>query len=212
MNDLHSVLIITAVEGEKEAVERGLAGDSRFTVAAGGAGIAAAAAGTAKELGQKQFDLVINMGIGGGFSGRVKLGYTVVGSRSVAADLGAETAEGFVPVESLGFGTSSYPCSAEVAEKLNRAIPGASSGAILTLSTVTGTAETADRLASAYPDAVCEAMEGFGVAAAAEAFSVPFAELRTISNPVGPRDREAWKIKEAFAALTEAGAGIKEVL
>jgi futalosine hydrolase len=49
-------------------------------------------------------------------------------------------------------------------------------------------------------------MEGYGVATAAAAAGVPFAELRTISNPVGPRDRAAWRLGEALAALTAAAA------
>jgi futalosine hydrolase len=53
---------------------------------------------------------------------------------------------------------------------------------------------------------VAEAMEGYGVACAAQAAGLPFAELRTISNPIGPRDRAAWRLREAFSALTEAAA------
>ena len=49
-------------------------------------------------------------------------------------------------------------------------------------------------------------MEGYGVAVAAAQAGLPFAELRTVSNPVGPRDRGAWRIREAFAALTAAAA------
>jgi futalosine hydrolase len=51
---------------------------------------------------------------------------------------------------------------------------------------------------------VAEAMEGHGVATAAAQAGIPFAELRTISNPVGPRDRESWRFGEALAALTAA--------
>jgi futalosine hydrolase len=49
-------------------------------------------------------------------------------------------------------------------------------------------------------------MEGFGVATAAAAAGVPFAELRTISNSIGRRDRSAWRIGSALAALTNAAA------
>jgi futalosine hydrolase len=59
-----------------------------------------------------------------------------------------------------------------------------------------------------YPDAVAEGMEGFGVAVAAAAAGIPFAELRTISNPIGPRDRAAWRIPDALAALAAAGAAL----
>jgi len=58
----------------------------------------------------------------------------------------------------------------------------------------------------AMPEAVAEAMEGFGVATAASRAGTAFAELRTISNPVGPRDRDLWRLTEALAAL-EAAAG-----
>ena len=59
------------------------------------------------------------------------------------------------------------------------------------MSTVTGTAEGLARILARYPEAVAEGMEGFGVATAAAQAGVPFAELRTVSNPVGPRDRAA---------------------
>jgi futalosine hydrolase len=48
-------------------------------------------------------------------------------------------------------------------------------------------------------------MEGFGVATAAAGAGVRFAEVRTISNLVGLRDRGAWRITEALAALGEVG-------
>ena len=47
---------------------------------------------------------------------------------------------------------------------------------------------------------------GQGVAVAAAQAGVPFVELRTVSNPIGPRDRDAWRMREALAALTTAAA------
>ena len=67
-------------------------------------------------------------------------------------------------------------------------------------------AETATRLAERFPDAVAEAMEGYGVAEAAN--GRPFVELRAISNAIGPRDRSAWRLKEAFQALSTASAAL----
>jgi futalosine hydrolase len=81
-------------------------------------------------------------------------------------------------------------------------------GTVVTVSTVTGTAGTAAVLRARYPDAVAEAMEGFGVATAAALHGVPFAEVRAISNLVGPRDRPSWRIREALAALGSAFAAI----
>ena len=41
---------------------------------------------------------------------------------------------------------------------------------------------------------------------------LPFAELRTISNTVGPRDRGAWRIKDALEALTKASQMLSTTL
>jgi futalosine hydrolase len=202
------LLVVTAVSAEADAVR---AGDPahRLTVEPVGVGPAAAAAGTARllalaEAGGAPFDAVISAGIAGGFPGRAGVGTIVLGTRSVAADLGAETPDGFLPVADLGFGTGAHDADKDLLAALRSALPDAVAGAILTLATVTGTAATADRLAAVHPDAVAEAMEGFGVATAAVAAGVPFAEIRTISNPIGPRDRAAWRLAEAFGALTAA--------
>ena len=79
------------------------------------------------------------------------------------------------------------------------------------MTTATGTDERAAELIRRHPDAVGEAMEGFGVAAAAELADLPFAEVRAVSNLVGPRDRDAWRLDLAFAALTAAARPIAEL-
>ncbi|MYS28400.1 futalosine hydrolase, partial [Streptomyces sp. SID7804] len=56
------------------------------------------------------------------------------------------------------------------------------------------------------------AMEGFGVAEAAAAHGVPVLEVRAVSNPVGPRDRAAWRIGDALDALTEGFGKLAPVL
>src|SRR5207248_2206255 len=89
-----------------------------------------------------------------------------------------------------------------------RLLAGNAYGAVISVATVTGTAAGLRALAGRHPDAVAEGMEGFGVATAAAGAGVPFAEVRTISNPVGPRDREAWRIGDALAALTEVGRAL----
>jgi futalosine hydrolase len=35
--------------------------------------------------------------------------------------------------------------------------------------------------------------------------------VRTISNPIGPRNRAAWRIAEALAALQQAGVGLAAI-
>jgi futalosine hydrolase len=109
-------------------------------------------------------------------------------------------------VDQLGFGSNLLDADPTLLKQLTTALPTAVVGDILTLATVTGTAETAAGLRTRHPQAVAEAMEGYGVACAAQTAGVPFAELRTVSNPIGPRDRAAWRLREAFSALTEAAS------
>jgi futalosine hydrolase len=225
---LPRLLIVTAVAAERDAVLAGI-GDQRVLpdplspdaaevdVVAVGVGPAQAAAGTMRELALAQADgapyrAVICAGIAGGIAGRAEIGDVVVATASVAADLGAESgagsnartdgpgtpAGGFLTLDELGFGPSTL-----AADPALFPVAGARRGQILTVSTATGTRATADELAERFPDALAEAMEGFGVATAAGTLGVPFAEVRAISNLVGPRDRGAWRLAEALAALTD---------
>ncbi|QOY37909.1 futalosine hydrolase [Anaerobacillus isosaccharinicus] len=210
------ILIMTAVEAEKDAVLRGIKDDHRFDVIAGGVGPVSAAISTTKALLTKKYDLVISAGIGGGFLNQTEIGSIVVATEIIAADLGAETAEGFSSIEQLGFGTSRVSVDQVLSNKLVNALQTAGlcvhTGPVLTLATVTGTKETASQLSTRIPGATVEAMEGFGVALAANDARLPILEIRTISNPVGPRDKGAWKIKEALLALEKASSILVEVL
>ncbi|MFF9047018.1 futalosine hydrolase [Streptomyces parvulus] len=170
-----------------------------------------AAALTAAALAGVPYGLVVSAGIGGGFPPHAPVGSLVVADAITAADLGAETADGFLPVTDLGFGTVTHrPPPALV--RATATATGARPGTVLTGSTVTGTAERAALLLARHPGALAEAMEGFGVAEAAAAQGVPVLELRAVSNPVGPRDRAAWRIGEALAALTDAFGKLAPVL
>jgi futalosine hydrolase len=220
------ILIVTAVDAERDAVTAALGRDgdesepgqhaeapqpARTEVLAAGVGPAAAAAHTATALTAAAahgtpFAVVVSAGIGGGFG--QPLGGTVIASSIVAADLGAEGPYGFASVADLGFGVVEHRPPADLVRAVAEAT-GAATGPVLTVSTVTGTAERARELAARHPGAAAEAMEGFGVAEAAAAHGVPVLELRAVSNSVGPRDRAAWRIPEALAAL---GAGCAAML
>jgi futalosine hydrolase len=204
------LLIVTAVAAERAAV---LAGDPDADVIAAGVGSAAAAAGTARalalaEAAGRPYSAVLCTGIGGGFSGRTTVGDLVLADRSIAADLGADSPDGFLSLDELGFGATVVEADPGLLKQLRAALPGATVGAVLTVSTVTGTAAGTEAIVARHPDAVAEAMEGFGVATAAVGAGIAFAELRAISNPVGPRDRGAWQIAPALQILTATFASL----
>jgi futalosine hydrolase len=224
------VLVATAVPVERDAVAQALPGPAHelrlpaltlqrrgaYDLLAAGVGPAPAAASTAgaltaAALAGTPYGLVVSAGIGGGFLPGAPVGSLVVADEITAADLGAETADGFLPVTELGFGTVTHRPPAALVRQA-AAATGAATGTVLTVSTVTGTAARAATLRARHPRALAEAMEGFGVAEAAAAHGTPVLEVRAVSNPVGPRDRAAWRIGDALAALTTAFDKLTPVL
>ena len=198
--------MVCAVEAERAAV---VAAGVTAEVIVGGVGPAAAAAATSRALSGRTYDLVLCAGIGGGF-GSLRPGDVGVAATIVFADLGAETADGFVPMSELGFGSEQYAVEPKLAVELADRT-GGHLGSVLTVATVTGTAASAEALVRRFPDAVAEGMEGAGVAAAAMLHDVPAAELRAVSNAVGPRDRAAWEIPRALESLGRAVAAVAGV-
>jgi futalosine hydrolase len=204
------LLVVTAVNAERDAVAQGLGvieqckvgpyeaiSGAGVTIVAGGVGPAAAAAATATALSLAPggYALVVSAGIAGGFAGRAAVGDVVEATLIVAADLGAESPDGFLTLEALGFGSGEMAATP-------LGIRAARRGPVLTVSTVTGSESRAAELAAR--GGYAEAMEGFGVAEAASRHGVPVAELRAISNQVGLRAAATWDIPGALAALTRA--------
>jgi futalosine hydrolase len=190
-------LVVVAVEAEQDAVLRGCA-DADVVVS--GVGPAAAAAAAARAL--RGHDAVFSLGVGGAFGAVTG---TLLGTAAVAADLGAEDGRGVVVLDLIN---ARLPADPALLARAREALPDATMGELLTVWTVTGTAATAERLKATYPDAVGEAMEGFGVACAAQAARVPFLEVRTVSNEIGPRDRQAWDIRGALERLSAVAAAV----
>lgn len=218
LHEAGGLLVVTAVNAERDAVAGGLGAAVQVvvgpyealrgrgvTIVAGGVGPAAAAAATATALSLAPggYALAVSAGIAGGFAGRAAPGELVEATLIVAADLGAESPDGFLTLDALGFGSGEV-----VAASLG--IRGARRGPVFTVSTVTGSEARAAELAAR--GGYAEAMEGFGVAEAASRHGVPVAELRAISNQVGLRGAVTWDIGGALAALSGAARELPGVL
>ncbi|MEO6712586.1 MAG: futalosine hydrolase [Mycobacteriales bacterium] len=218
------IAVVTAVPRERDAVAAGVGvcerrragpyetiggvvrGDAELVVLAAGVGPAAAAA-AAMAIALGGVDVLFSAGVAGGFAHRSDVGDLVVATAVVAADLGANSPDGFLDLSALGFGAATYAvdeaASAHTAERLAAQGVAARRGAVLTVSAATGTDERALELASRH-DAAAEAMEGAGVAHVASLLGIPLVELRAISNVVGRRDLDAWEVPRALAALEHA--------
>jgi futalosine hydrolase len=223
-------LVVTAVGAERDAVADGIGAPQAVTVGpyassrrcetdgpdvlvvAGGVGPAAAAAAAAYVVATEDVGLVVSMGVAGAFaSARLAHGDIAVATSIVAADLGAMSPERFLDLAALGLdGGAIVDCPPDLVaaarDRIGNAGLHVAVGAILTLSTMTGTAERAAELMGRH-GAVAEAMEGAGVAHVAALHRVPVLEVRAISNEVGLRDRSSWDLVTALTSLgTAAGA------
>ncbi|WP_104991384.1 futalosine hydrolase [Deinococcus sp. NW-56] len=203
------VLIVVATAGEAARLT-----DLPADVVVSGVGPVAAALATASALARQSYDLAVSAGIGGAYPGSgLGPGDLAVSSRIVQADLGAWDGSTFLGLDQLGLSVLQEGTHAGVfgvwegAQALATRLE-ARYGPTLTLSTVTGSREGAEAWAARYPGALTEGMEGAGVAHAALLAGVPALEVRGVSNPVGPRDRAAWRIPEALAATRRGLEGL----
>jgi len=80
-------------------------------------------------------------------------------------------------------------------------------GPFVTVSACSGTAARGADLAARFA-AICESMEGAAYAHVAEAYEVPWVEIRGISNLVEDRDLSRWQLERASEATAEAVATV----
>ncbi|MEA3231501.1 MAG: hypothetical protein U9Q05_07095, partial [Thermodesulfobacteriota bacterium] len=76
-------------------------------------------------------------------------------------------------------------------------------GPFVTVVTVTATDARAKRLHEEY-GAIMENMEGVAAAHVCIRYDIPFLEIRSVSNCVGRRDKDAWNLPLAFERASQA--------
>jgi futalosine hydrolase len=213
------LLVVVATDQERAALLRSLPAEpaqvgpyraARTAVAdvlVSGVGPAAAAACAGAALALESYDLAASVGIAGAFRGTAEVGDIVVATEIVAADLGADSPDGFLGLDVLGWTEGTHVVEPDLLEQLVAAVGEVVTGPVLTVSTVTGTRIRADELARRH-GAVAEAMEGWGVVEAGRVARVPVVEVRTVSNLVSDRDVEHWNFPRALASLEQVGPAL----
>jgi futalosine hydrolase len=199
------VCVATEQEGAEIARHSAIAGKS-IAVVRTGVGPVNAAHATTLFLARHSAAAIVACGVGGAYPGAgLEIGDVVCAETEYYADLGAESPDGFLDMEILG-----YPVVPGPPPLYNRLplslFPAQRRLPFVTRSTCTGT-EVADA-----PGAI-ESMEGGAVVHVALRMGVPVGEVRGISNLVGNRDRASWRVAEAaraaqasLIAWIEAGA------
>jgi futalosine hydrolase len=146
---------------------------------------------------------VIVCGIGGAYPGSdLPLGSVACASTECYGDMGAASASGFLDMKALGFPVIAAP-EPLYNEFPLQIFPAPKRVPFVTVNTCTGDNASALALAARTGGAV-ESMEGAAIAHVAAIYGIPVGEIRGISNPVGNRDRGAWRVKEAARTAQEA--------
>lgn len=212
------VLVVTATRREADAVLRDLGATSSqaiagydtrsaggLLVATAGIGAAEAAAATAALVARVTVSAVFSIGVAGGYD--VPMGAVAVGRSVTRADTGVELADGSTQtiMQAIGMGDSTYQLADDLVDVVAKRLPGAYLAHVLTVATVTGTTERAARVLARAPDGgpAVEDMEAWGVHAGTPP-DLPFLVVKTVSNPLGPREREKWDLASALDALSDA--------
>lgn len=210
------VLFVIAAPAEGRAVMRGLHAPETLPalwtpchpapgvdLVMSGVGKANAAAATARALDPSRHGAVVNLGIAGSLHGGPPILSLVLGASSIFADEGLRTAAAFTDIAALGFppGESGIAIPGDPGLLSTLRPLAHAEGPIACVSTCSGADALAADIAG-RTHAIAEAMEGAATALVAQRLGVPFVEFRIISNRTGDRERQAWDIHGALAALS----------
>ena len=185
------------------------------TITTGVGRVNAAIATTLAIAGRPDPPVIIAVGIAGSLPGGPSTvnGSLVIGTRSVYAEEGILTPQGFQTIEEMGFPLARYVVENGIIpepallEWLSEIEPLAIKGPIATVATCSGTDEQAREIAE-RTGGVAEAMEGAAVLHAAKALGASGIEVRAISNTTGERARQVWDISQAFDRLATFARGL----
>ena len=195
--------LVICVATDLEAADlppSGTIGRTRFTVLRTGVGPVNAAIALTRFLAEHKPAQILSMGVGGAYPGSgLEVGDVVSAASECYGDLGADSPDGFLDMEAIGF-----PVVGEYFNLLPVDIaPTANVVPFVTRSTCTGTRGDAARIVERTRGAV-ESMEGAAIVHTALVHRLPAGEVRGISNPIGDRDRSVWRLHEAAAAAAGA--------
>jgi len=181
-------------------LEGALLKEKGISVVVTGIGPVNAAHALTAALARQTPERVVVCGIGGAYPGSgLDLLDVTCAETETYADLGAESPDGFLDMEALGF-----PVVEGHYNRLPLSLfPAAARVPYVTTTTCTGTEATAQAIVRRTGGAM-ESMEGAAIVHVALKHGVPVGEVRAVSNPVGERDRKAWKIKDAAARAQQA--------
>lgn len=218
------ILIVAATWNEIKPLEEFLLqqdAEKKFrqhaiTLLVTGAGSMQTAFHLGKMLPIDNWDLAVNIGICGSFNRELPLGTTVNVQMDTFGDLGAADDNIFLDAFELELiARNEFPFqdgwiinSSETPVDLVKGLPNVKG---ITMNTVSGNQGNIEKLVSKFhPD--IESMEGAAFMFCCRKESIPFLQLRTISNYVEKRNKSSWNIPLAIKNLNAVATRLLEEL
>ncbi len=203
------ILVVAATENEISGIRNyfskitteNLAIDFLVT----GIGMTATAYSLTKKLAQRKYDLALNVGLAGSFRHEILLGDVVNVVSDTFADLGAEDGEKFLSVFDLNLQNSDhFPFwNGKIKNDHSEKFPSLKhlkKVKAITVNKVHGNNDSIlNTIIKFHPDV--ETMEGAAFFYVCMMEKIPFLQLRSISNRIEHRNREAWNIILAMENL-----------
>jgi len=222
------VLVVAATEAEVRPFVAGLGrastvgpkvtrypdGGHDIDVLISGVGMVATATWCSRLLSAQRFDLALNLGVCGSFKPEIFPGSVVHVVSDRLAELGAEDGDAFLTIQDMKLlGDDEFPFTGGRLVNVSPPLLGplASMRAVngITVNTVHGDVDSIARVTKRFSPDV-ESMEGAAFMYACLIESVPFAQVRAVSNMVERRNRAGWKLDEAIANLDTVARQILE--
>ena len=168
----------------------------------------ATAARCSRALAKAHFDVALNVGVCGSFDQSLKPGTVTHVTSDRIAELGAEDGDTFLSIDALHLLgpddraeiANLNPPDSLVLHRLP-AVRG------ITVNTVHGRESSIAEVVKRFRPQV-ESMEGAAFMYSCLIRQMPCAEVRAVSNVVERRNRGAWKVQEAIAALGDTALAI----
>lgn len=177
--------------------------DSQITVLFTGVGLMASAYTLTKQVSSQQPTMIIQAGIAGSIDPNLALTQVVAVKTEVVGDLGVVEQNSFRDLFSLGFiqkDLSPFQNALLVNNNISDF-----AGELIQVAGVSVNEISTDKNRIAYYQqmlgAQVESMEGAALHFVALQEGIPFLQLRSISNYIGERNKQAWKLQEAIDTL-----------
>lgn len=170
-----------------------------------GVGLMATAFRLGALMAVQHFDLALQAGIAGCFDQQIPLGTLLRVGADRYGDLGAEDHDNYIDITEMGFlDPNAFPFEEGWLPASGGINLGSELAAVkgISVNTVSGNAATIARRSRLF-GATVESMEGAAFHYACRLHSIPFVQLRAISNYVTPRDRSSWQIGPALGRLND---------